>query len=82
MVKTLKNLILWNRKADDLETWYAASYTRVLPNLFKWWLWVDPDLFMAWPNLVPYAFVLEKGKSMDFQKLFKSMISKFVDAVN
>ena len=22
--KTLKNLLLWNQKADDLETWYAA----------------------------------------------------------
>ena len=34
MVKTLKNL-LWNQKADDIETWYAASGTRVLPSLFK-----------------------------------------------
>ena len=35
MVKTLKNL-LWNQKADDLETCYAALGTRVLPNLLKW----------------------------------------------
>ena len=34
MVKTLKTL-LWNQKADDLETWYAASGARVLPSLFK-----------------------------------------------
>ena len=33
--KTLKNLLLWNQKADDLESWYAASVTRVLPSLFK-----------------------------------------------
>ena len=31
--KTFKNL--WNQKADDLETWYAASGALVLPNLFK-----------------------------------------------
>ena len=41
MIKTLKNLLLWNQKADDLENWYAASDTRVLPSLFKcmnmWW---------------------------------------------
>ena len=43
MVKTLKNL-LRNQKADDLETWYAASGARVLPNSFKCWLWVDSDL--------------------------------------
>ena len=34
-VKTLKNLFLWNQTADDLESWYAASGTQVLPSLFK-----------------------------------------------
>ena len=33
--KTLKNLYLWNQKADDLETWYAALDARVLTSLFK-----------------------------------------------
>ena len=33
MVKTL--LLHRNQKADDLETWYAASGARVLPWLFK-----------------------------------------------
>ena len=33
--KKLKNLLLLNQKADDLETWYAASGARVLSNLFK-----------------------------------------------
>ena len=33
--KTLNNLFLWNQKADDLETWYAASGAPVLPSLFK-----------------------------------------------
>ena len=43
--KTLKNLFLWNQKVDDIETWYAALGARVLPSLFKWWTWVDLDLF-------------------------------------
>ena len=30
--KNLKNFLLWNQEADDLET---ASGTQVLPNLFK-----------------------------------------------
>ena len=34
MVKTLKNL-LWNQKADDLETGCASSGARVLPSLLK-----------------------------------------------
>ena len=45
MVKAFKNLHLWNQKADDLETWYAGLGTRVLRSLFKWWPWVDLDLF-------------------------------------
>ena len=30
-----KNLLLQNQKADDLETWYAASGAPVPPSLFK-----------------------------------------------
>ena len=33
--KNLKNLFLRNKKADDLETWYAALSAQVLPSLFK-----------------------------------------------
>ena len=33
--KKLKHILLRNQKADDLETWYAASGARVLPNFFK-----------------------------------------------
>ena len=45
MVKTLRNLLLRNQKADDNGSWYAASGARVLPSLFKLWPWVDQDLF-------------------------------------
>ena len=57
MVKTLKNL--WNQKADDLESWYICSSD-------------DPGLtltyFIARSNLVPYAFIWEKGKTKDFSE--------------
>ena len=66
MVETFKNLLLWNQKADDLETWYAALGAQILPSLIKWWHWVDLDLFMARSCLVPYAFVWEKGKARVF----------------
>ena len=33
--KTFKNLLLRNQEADDLETWYTASGTQILPNVFK-----------------------------------------------
>ena len=68
MLKTLKNLFLQNQKAGDLESWYVASSTRVLQSLFKWWPWVDLTYFMARSNLVPYAFVWEKGKRMYFSE--------------
>ena len=45
MVTTLKNFLLWNQMADDLESWYTVSGTRVLLSLFKWCPWVDVDLF-------------------------------------
>ena len=32
--KNLKNLLLRNPVANDLETWYAASGARVLPSMF------------------------------------------------
>ena len=42
---------------------------QVLPSLFKWWPCVDLDLYLtARSNLVPYAFVWEKGKTMDFSE--------------
>ena len=69
MVKTLKNLLLQNQKADDLESWYVASGTQVLLNFSN----DDPKLtltyFTAKSSLVPYAFVWEKGKTRGFQKL-------------
>ena len=69
MVKTLKKkFLLRNQKANDLETLYAASgaeYYQVCSN-------DDPGLtltyFTTGSNLVPYAFVLEKGKIMDFSE--------------
>ena len=33
--KKLKSILLRNQKADDLETWYAASGAQVLPSLLK-----------------------------------------------
>ena len=68
MVKTLKNLLLRNQKADVLETWYAALGAQILPSCSN----DDPGListyFTARSNLVPYAFVWEKGKKWIFQK--------------
>ena len=68
MVKTFKNLLLRNQRTDDTETWYAASSAQVLPSLFKSCPGLTLIYFTAKSNLVPYAFVWEKGKSMDFSE--------------
>ena len=64
MLKTLKNL-LRNQRADDLETWYAASGAQVCSNNAPG---LTLTYFMARSNLLPYAFVWEKGKTMDISE--------------
>ena len=61
MVKTLKYL-LQNQKANDLETQYAASGALVLPSLFKWWPWVDLDLFYGKVKFGPLTLCFCMGK--------------------
>ena len=70
MVKTFKNLLLQNQKSYDLETWHVTLGTQALQSYIN----DDPGLtltyFTARSNLVPYAFVWEKGKTMDFSETF------------
>ena len=67
MVKTLKNLLLWNQKV----TLNLGMHHRVL-EYYQVCSSDDPGLtltyFTARSNLVPYAFVWEKGKTMDFSE--------------
>ena len=65
MVKTFKNALLWNQIADDLETWYVALVTRVLPSLCKWWPWVVLDLFYSEVKFGPFCFCM--GKCLSFR---------------
>ena len=44
MVKNFKNIFLRNQEADDFETWYTASGTRVL-QIFHMMILVDHDYF-------------------------------------
>ena len=66
MVKILKNLLLQNQKADDLESWYAALGAQVLPNLFKWWPWVDLDLFYSEVKFGPLCFCMGNRSNNGF----------------
>ena len=61
MVKTLKNVLLRNQEAGDIETWYKASSTQVLPNWFKWWHWVDLVHFL-WYGQICSLMLLQGSK--------------------
>ena len=55
MVKALKNLLLRNQKADDLETWYAASGAWLLQTIIVY------DLKLATDDLVPWGLYAPPG---------------------
>ena len=59
MVKSLKNFLLRNQKADDLETWYAVSGARVLPNFVQMmtlgWPWPILRQGQIWSLMVLYG---------------------------
>ena len=57
----LKNLLFWNQKADGLESWYVASGAQVVPSLFKWWPWVDINLFYGKVKFGPLCFCMGKS---------------------
>ena len=64
MVKTFKNLLLQNQKSYDLETWHVALGTQALQSLYKWWPWVDLDLFYGKVKFV--CFCMGKRKNNGF----------------
>ena len=69
MVKTLKNLLVLTKRPMTLKLGmqhWVLQYYQVSSN-------DDPGLtltyFTARSNLVPYAFIWEKGKTMDFSEI-------------
>ena len=66
MVKTFKNLLLQNQKSYDLETWHVALGTQALQNLYKWWPWVDLDLFYGKVKFGPLCFCMGKRLNNGF----------------
>ena len=67
-----KNL-LQNQKADDLETWCAASGAWVLPSLFKWWPWVDLDLLYGKVKFGLLCFCTGKRGNNGFFRKYRSL---------
>ena len=74
MVKNFKTLLLRNQEADDLETWYTASDTRVLP-MFSY---DDPGLtltiFMTGSNLFQNTSACVKAYTALSANVFASLL--------
>ena len=81
MAKTFENLLLKNRMADNLETWYAALGTRVLPSLFKWWCLVDLDLFYSKVKFGHVDFYMRKKRTGFFWSYCSLWHSKLMYAI-
>ena len=68
-----KPLLLGNQRGDDLETWYASLGARVLPSIFKWWRWVDFDLFYGKVKYGPLCFSMGKRSDDGFFRNYCSV---------
>ena len=70
MVKNFKNLFFFrNQEADDFETWYTASGTRVLPIFHV----MTFAIFMAGSNLFPNASARVKAYTALSANVFPSL---------
>ena len=70
MVKTLKNLLLWNRWTDFNEKRYVALGTLAHYSLYKLLPWVDLDLFYGKFSFGHIGFSMEKVKTLNFSGNF------------
>ena len=74
MVNSFKNLLLLrNQQADDLETWYTASGTRVLPMFSYDYPGLTLSIFMTGSNLFPNASAWVKAYKALSANVFPSL---------
>ena len=66
MVKTFKNLLLWNRWTDLHITSYVASRTQTHHSLCNWWSLVVPDLI----------YTIGKSENSGFFRKYSSLWSE------
>ena len=64
--KPFKNLLLRNQRANDLGPWYIALGPWAHQSLFKWWPWVDLDLFYGKVKFGPLRFYMGKSVRKSF----------------
>ena len=80
VVKPFKNPFLQNRWTSFHKTWYVAFGAPAHHSLFKWWPWVDLDLFYSKVKFCNLGFSIKNENSIFFQKLLQPVTWKLVDA--
>ena len=81
MLKTLKNLLPRNQKADDLESWYAPSASSTIEFIQMMtlsWPWPILRQGQIWSLMLLYW---ENGETVDFSVTVVVCDIKLVDAV-
>ena len=68
--KPFKNHLLRNRRTDFHETWYVALVTPAHHSLYKWWPWVDLDLFYGKVKFGNLGFSIGKSENCWFFRTF------------
>ena len=63
--KTLTNPLLRNHLAA-LKSWYVSYGETVFKSLYKWWTWVDLDLFDGKLKVFPLGFCKENVEKVHF----------------
>ena len=80
MVKTLQKSP--NRWIDFHETWYVALGTPAHHSLFKWWPWVDLDLFYGKVKFGNLGFSIGKSENCWFFRTFAACDLKPTEKMN
>ena len=68
--KPIHGKFLRNCWTNFHETWYVAFWTPAYPSFFKWWPWVDLDLFYGKVKFGNISFYIEKCHSDGFFENF------------
>ena len=72
-LKPFKNLLLQNRWTNFHETWYVAFETPAHHSLFKWWPWVDLNLFYGKVKFGNISFSIGKIEKSGFFRNYWSL---------
>ena len=79
-MKVSTNGLSHNQDGCHVRIWWKPLkilVTRVLPNLFKWWPWIDLDLFYSKVKFGPFCFCMGKCLSCRFPRNYWNLWGEY-----